>query len=176
MSSFLLPAGYGWVLLEAVIIGVELMGTGMSITRARDRLFSKEFFDKQFPHLKPHPQHGYPDMGQGRFADKLSDSDWIEFNNYQRSHYNFVEGVVPALTALLVSGLSYPRFATAGGLVYIVGRAMYTYGYRTGGPSARGPGALTLDLALVALTGASILSAWQLGGGWYGLQKLIGIA
>ena len=33
---------------------------------------------------------GYPDMGNGRYSEKLSYSDWIKFNNAQRAHLNFV--------------------------------------------------------------------------------------
>lgn len=42
-------------------------------------MFDKAFFEKHFPSLRPHPHEGYPDMGSGRFADKLNDEDWITF-------------------------------------------------------------------------------------------------
>jgi hypothetical protein len=33
-------------------------------------------------------------MGLGRIAEKLSDDDWVKFNNYQRVHMNYLEWLV----------------------------------------------------------------------------------
>jgi hypothetical protein len=30
----------------------------------------------------------------GRIAEKLSDDDWVKFNNYQRVHMNYLEWLV----------------------------------------------------------------------------------
>jgi hypothetical protein len=50
------------------------------------KMFSKEWLTAQgFPNAV---KGGYPDMGNGRYAAKLSDDDWLKFNNYQRAHYN----------------------------------------------------------------------------------------
>jgi hypothetical protein len=40
-------------------------------------------------------------MGSGRYAAKLTDEAWEEFNNYQRAHYNYIEGISSALTLLV---------------------------------------------------------------------------
>ena len=34
---------------------------------------------------------GYPDCGNGIYADKLSYEDWYKFNKKQRGHLNFLE-------------------------------------------------------------------------------------
>jgi hypothetical protein len=33
----------------------------------------------------------YPDMGNGRYSEKLSYKEWFEFNNAIRVHYNYIE-------------------------------------------------------------------------------------
>jgi uncharacterized membrane protein YecN with MAPEG domain len=43
------------------------------------------------------------------------------------------EGVASILTALLISGLFFPRYTAVLGAVYIVGRVMYGLGYRNKG-------------------------------------------
>jgi hypothetical protein len=40
-------------------------------------------------------------MGQGRFADKLSDEDWVRFNSAQRAHYNYLEGLASIISCLV---------------------------------------------------------------------------
>ena len=77
----------------------------------------------------------YPDTGGGQFSQKLSVTEWMEFANAQRAHYNYVEGVASILVFLLVSGLFYPRYTAACGLAYIVGRVMFAVGYTTKGQS-----------------------------------------
>jgi hypothetical protein len=37
------------------------------------------------------PKGGYPDMGNGRYAENWKYSEWFIFNNYQRAHYNYLE-------------------------------------------------------------------------------------
>ena len=37
------------------------------------------------------PKAGYPDMGNGRYAENWKYSEWFKFNNWQRAHYNFLE-------------------------------------------------------------------------------------
>ena len=102
-------------------------------------------------------------MGNGRFSDKLSLEDWETFNNYQRAHYNYIEGMGTILTFLMVGGLFFPKPAAIAGVSYIVGRFLYTFGYRNSGPKGRMVGALVLDLALLSLLGMSS----------YGLYKFI---
>jgi len=36
-------------------------------------------------------KEGYPDMGSGRYSDKLSWKDWYYFNLAQRCHMNYLE-------------------------------------------------------------------------------------
>ncbi|OMJ17328.1 Microsomal glutathione S-transferase 3 [Smittium culicis] len=83
----------------------------------------------------------YPDMGSGRFAAKLSDKDWTEFNNIMRVHQNYIEALPFAMAVVLVSGLFHPTQSALTALAYIVGRYVYANGYSSGGPEARLTGA-----------------------------------
>jgi uncharacterized membrane protein YecN with MAPEG domain len=94
---------------------------------------------------------GYPDMGSGRYSAELSYGDWFRFNNAQRVHYNFVEGISTAITLLIIGGFYYPIPAAAFGLAMIIGRIIYSVGYTASGPSGRIIGVLLIDIALIAL-------------------------
>jgi hypothetical protein len=36
-------------------------------------------------------------MGSGLYASKLPHDDWVRFNNAQRVHYNYLEGIALVL-------------------------------------------------------------------------------
>lgn len=183
----------------------------------RKRLFTKAFFEREFPGAfkgegERLPELGYPDAGAGQFSQKLSTKDWMEFANAQRAHGrttkqrgaqaerdtslrppfpaescltlfpccvtplccsgNYVEGAAPALTFLLISGLFFPRFSTACGALYIVGRALYTGGYKTKGSRGRLVGVLILNIGLAGLLGGALWGSFQFAGGIAGLKAL----
>ena len=101
--SLLIPTGYGLVVLEALAIGAQCLTEGFAGYATRKRVFSKQFFQTHFPDVKPTPEDGYPDIGYGRYSDKLSDKDWQDLANAQRAHYNYVEQLPTTLTALVSS-------------------------------------------------------------------------
>lgn len=137
--SITLDVNYCWVILSSAVIALQVVLTGFAIGGLRKKL--------NVP---------YPDMGNGRFAAKLEDKDWETFNNYQRAHYNYVEQVSSAQTFLLLGGLFHPIPSASLGLVYILGRQLYTWGYRAKGASGRMAGALILDLALLGMFGTTV--------------------
>ena len=56
---------------------------------------------------------------------------------------------------MLVNGLLYPIYAAAFGLVWVIGRVIYGYGYSNGGPSGRMLGGIIShlgDFPLIILT------------------------
>jgi len=175
MVSFTFPEFYGWILFELMIIGFQIQIQGFFAGGMRRKLFSKEFYEKHFPTWKGkiHSNEGYPDMGSGRISDKLADSDWFAFNNAQRAHYNYLEQAHTVVIALVIAGLTYTRLSILLGAVYIIGRELYSWGYRSGGPKARTPGAITQDLSLLVLIITAFMSAWAIGGGLPSLEKLI---
>ena len=74
---------------------------------------------------------------------------------------------------LLISGLSYTRLAFFTGILYIVGREIYSQGYRRSGSKGRLVGAMMLDLALLILWAMALYTCFYWGNGLTGLQKLI---
>ena len=94
------------------------------------------------------------------------------FNNYQRAHYNYVEGVASAITLELITGLFHPGVAVFAGLLYIIGRVFYAIGYRSQGPKGRLIGALMIDAALLTFLFFSFTSLFAAGGGIEGFVSL----
>ena len=51
------------------------------------------------------------DMGSGRFAALLPYKDWLHFNNVQRGHQNFLEGLPSFYASLFSVGVLKPMLA-----------------------------------------------------------------
>jgi len=117
-------------------------------------------------------KNGYPDMGNGKFASKLTLEQWTDFNNAQRVHYNYLEGITLAVVLELVAGLFFPKYAALCGVIYMVGRFIYGYMYISKGASFRAAGTIFFDIALVAWLSMSGYGCFQLGGGMAGLMEL----
>jgi len=167
---------FGWVAIVMALTAFQVIWEGLQVGSVRRKLFNKDFFAKHFPEFKSSfPAGGYPDMGNGRFSAKLSLDERTSFNNYQRAHYNYVEGAASILAFELLSGLFFPRFTTVLGLLYIVGRLLYGIGYRKSGPRGRLVGVLIVDVTLLLLFIASLYGGFTFGGGLDGLKKLISI-
>jgi glutathione S-transferase len=110
------------------------------------------------------PRSGYPDMGNGRFSQKLTYEQWFSFNNAQRSHYNYMESVTCVLCWLLIGGIGYNWYAVGAGSVYLVGRLLYTIGYISKGPAGRVGGFVISMLASTMLFVLSIISPLRMAG------------
>ena len=110
MPYITVSSEYMWVLFTAVAIAAQCTMIGFSVGPLRSKFFNKKFMEANFPANKDiHGSHGYPDNGSGIFADKLAVDDWITFNNAQRAHYNYLEGLPATIVSLLVAGLAYPK-------------------------------------------------------------------
>jgi hypothetical protein len=95
-KTIVVPEAYSWVLLEVLLVGLHIWITGFAMLRIRLRLFNKDFYQKRYPQYKQlsdvmKPDAGYPDDGQGRLSEKLTDQEWFKLNNYRRAHYNYLE-------------------------------------------------------------------------------------
>ena len=62
-----------------------------------------------------------------------------------------MEGFPSFLVAFNVCAATFPRFASAMGLVWVVGRVMYQLGYQKKGPKGRGRGSLYAGLSAIVL-------------------------
>ena len=169
---------YGWILFEAIVISIHLWFTGMLMGVIRKKVFNKDFYQKKFPQYKSlgkvmKPDGGYPDDGQGRLADLLDDESWFTLNNYRRAHSNYLEGALSVLVPLLIAGVSYPRWTFIAGLLYILGREIYSQGYRRSGSKGRMIGVVIVDVTLLFLWSMSLYTAFRWGNGFQGLKRLI---
>eukprot|EP01059_Diplonema_ambulator_P030821 TRINITY_DN543_c1_g1_i2.p1 TRINITY_DN543_c1_g1~~TRINITY_DN543_c1_g1_i2.p1 ORF type:complete len:201 (+),score=61.24 TRINITY_DN543_c1_g1_i2:68-604(+) len=159
------PENYGYVMLSAVGIGLQVLITGYRA--GRYRIMNQEWVEKNLKQenevfKKKYgydiPKGAYPDMGDGRHCSKLSYEEWLEYASHQRAHGNYVEGVATVITFIMIAGLSYPMFTALMALIYMAGRETYSWGYRKWGPSGRYYG-LWFNLALLTIAITAIVSA-----------------
>lgn len=133
---------------------------------------SQDYLQKHFPQHAKQLKEGLPDMGQGRVADHLPMDKWISFNSAQRAHYNYLEGFATFALAILISGIFYADVSFLLGVCYVIGREVYSRGYRARGASGRFIGVLLLDLALLVLLVLAFYGSFQASGGVEGFQKV----
>jgi hypothetical protein len=158
-------------------MGLQVMTTGFRAGSARGKLFGDDF-ESSSPAAKAIvAEHraatgderiargGYPDTGNGRYSQALSYKDWLQFNNAQRAHMNYVEGAASAIALNLLAGVGYPRASAALGVAYIVGREAYTWGYIGGGADKRVAGAIILDTALLGMFVAAVTTGVRMARG-----------
>ena len=161
-----LPDTYGYVLIVAVVIALEVLLIGFAFPgKIRGEVFTEEYLKNNFgqQHKEATGQEiakgGYPDSGCGIYSQKLSYKQWFDFNNAQRAHYNFLEMLSSTLVFLLIGGIYFPIPSAVIGLVTAISRVIYSIGYVNSGPKGRLVGALLNDLCLLGLLGLSLASA-----------------
>lgn len=161
-----IPADYGYVMMSTALVGFVQFGIGGTAMSHRKLFSSDEFKNKkevrelQEEHKKAvggeiDPQ-GYPDMGNGRYAQLLSYADWLTFNKAQRTHYSMVEVSGPVCASMVATGIYYPRTVALLGLSFTVGRIVYAIGYMSN-PKNRGLGAVIADLSFLGIWVASFV-------------------
>ncbi|CDW82791.1 mapeg family protein [Stylonychia lemnae] len=155
-----------YTLLTMTLIGLQCTIVPIVIvSKARRKYFTQNFMDQflQAPTTDGEDinepilpaKGGYPDMGSGRYTEKLEYSQWYEYNNAQRVHLNFVEQL-PLIQALIfITALKTPLAALILSITYFVLRLVYAVGYAAKGPNFRGFGAVPILLCLVILFGFS---------------------
>merc|ERR1719153_1216199 len=100
----------------------------------------------------------YPEM----YSDKQP-----LFNCYQRAHQNTLENIPLFLAILLISGLNFPKLAAGAGLVWLIGRVIYSYGYYTGEPKNRLYGFfISKPVAELPLMTMTVITAGNILGWW----------
>ncbi len=109
------------------------------------------------------PKGGYPDMGNGRYSDKLTYKQWFEFNVAQRIHYHYLESVTSVICWILIGGLQYPEVTISLGGGFFLGRVLFHIGYAAKGPRGRSMGFLLQLACSFALAIVSFISSISLG-------------
>merc|ERR1712106_222686 len=141
MVSFQLSPDYGYVVLVVAATWALNIWQMMKVGGARKRLGVP-----------------YPEM----YSEKQP-----LFNCYQRAHQNTLENIPLFLALLLISGLYFPKYAAGAGLVWVVGRVIYSYGYYTGKPKNRIYGfMMSKPLAELPLMAMTVMTAGNIIGWW----------
>jgi glutathione S-transferase len=128
----LLPPEYGFVIGAAVASGFLLGYLGGAVGSARTK------YNVKLPNM----------------YDSSGSADGQRFNCYQRAHQNALETYSQFLFLLFIGGLKHPQIAAGAGVVWILGRLVYAWGYWTGDPAKRSRGEFHL-LALIVLLGCT---------------------
>ena len=63
-----------------------------------------------------------------KFSETITNEEAFAFNSIQRGHQNMIENA-PFFLAILIVAWSFPLISGIAGLLYLVGRAVYMYGY-----------------------------------------------
>ncbi len=160
-----LDKSHGFAMLPLALIAIQCFATSLIPGSLRKKIFTKEYMQKNFAeqHKKTFgdscPRNGYPDMGNGRFCEKLDYAQWYEFNNAQRVHYNYVEQIGVLVAMMILGAVSFPIVTGCIGWMYFVGRVLYTLGYASKGPNRRFVGAITLNLSAILLMATGLVSS-----------------
>ena len=172
--SFDVPDEYPWIVLACLVLCIEAFFASLFVVKARAAHFPNEFMKENFGklHKETYPGEiarplGFPDIGYGRYSDKLSYKGWIEFNNVVRSHLNIVEQINFLLVIFMIGGLILPKLSMVLAWLGVIGRAIYIIGYVVKGANGRLFGAFfnlipnyfTTFTVLIVLIVASIKNA-----------------
>ncbi|KAF8923360.1 hypothetical protein EDD21DRAFT_374248 [Dissophora ornata] len=137
MTTIAIPVEYGYTIAVSVASTLLLNVLGYKVASYR------KVADVALPNM-------YADDNEAK-----KDKKKMIFNCKQRVHQNTLETFTSYMTALLIAGLQYPIAAPALGLLWIVGRIGYSYGYTSGDPAKRSIGAIGYigSLGLLGLNG-----------------------
>lgn len=155
MSSLIKNDDWATVMIMSwVLIAVVYFVLLANVARRRSKFFTKEFMKNHFGELHENnfrdlpPDQGYPDMGNGIFSNKLTYSQWFEFNCAQRCHYSAIEQMVIFVPVSLLI-CSYSNLAAAiVNVIWALGRVIFTWGYLIH-PDKRTVGAVVMELGVL---------------------------
>ena len=103
------------------------------------------------------------DGSDKKLDERITNEEAFHFNSIQRGHQNTIENAPFFFAILLAAGSDYPKIAGISGLLYVIGRALYMYGYSQE-PKLRYYGAFFIYpslLTLFVLTGMRIYDIAQ---------------
>nr|XP_039252142.1 microsomal glutathione S-transferase 3-like [Styela clava] len=125
-----LPREYGYVALTGTAAWALMMWMSViNVNKARKK------YDVPFPKM-------------------YSDENQI-FNCIQRAHQNTVEQLPQFLFLLGLGGVQHPKFASACGMLWVLGRIAYAKGYYTGNPANRTRGRFG-HFGMLGLVGSTV--------------------
>jgi len=101
--------------------------------------------------------------GNSAKTDYITNEEAYAFNLVQRGHQNMIENA-PFFLALLLCAWPYPLYAGIAGLAYVIGRAIYMFGYMRD-PKSRMYGAVFIYPGLLTLMGVTGMTAYNVVNG-----------
>jgi len=101
--------------------------------------------------------------GNSSKTEYITNEEAYAFNLVQRGHQNMIENA-PFFLALLLCAWPYPLYAGIAGLAYVIGRAVYMFGYMRG-PKSRMYGAVFIYPGLLTLLGLTGMTAYNVVNG-----------
>ncbi|KAG2196092.1 hypothetical protein INT46_010159 [Mucor plumbeus] len=143
MTALTIPSEYGYVLGVSVASALYVFSLGAKVGGARKAA------------KVPYP-YVYAEKSEAEKDPKKN-----IFNCTQRAHQNTLEILPVYNTLLLVGGLKYPEISAAAGVVFLLGRIVFTSGYVTGDPAKRTRGAFGY-LGLITLLGTAACTIYSL--------------
>ena len=153
------PEEYPWILLFLVILCIEYVFVGFTaVVGSRKRVFGADFMRQfKYEHQAAFGASsrvaplGFPDSGNGLFADKLPYRAWYDLNNNVRVHVNMLESLPTILVFVLVCGLYCPEATLIITAMNCVTRLIYVFMYSKYGPDQRVIGAVAGSAPLYGL-------------------------
>jgi glutathione S-transferase len=101
--------------------------------------------------------------GNSSKTEYITNEEAYAFNLVQRGHQNMIENA-PFFLALLMCAWPYPLYAGIAGLAYVIGRAVYMFGYMRD-PKSRIYGAVFIYPGLLTLLGLTGMTAYNVVNG-----------
>ncbi|KAF8140449.1 hypothetical protein EV363DRAFT_1579787 [Boletus edulis] len=143
-TQITLPNGFGYVPASLVSLGWLLCWQTFLVGKARGRAGI-----------------AYPQL-YAEAAQVKENPSAMEFNCTQRAHQNTIEFAPIVTVSTLVFGLKCPHAAAMMCASFVVGRVIYTLGYKTGKPAKRVPGAVIANVSTMGLLGSATYAAYRL--------------
>lgn len=166
-TATLLAPGVPWysllVPLVILLFNIGTMVAGGFVVQARNKYGIPYPTMYAVPGTKRYYNDAMKPTDSTPLEDTISDADAYNFNLIQRGHQNTIENA-PFFLAILIAAWPFPLISGIAGLLYLVGRAVYMYGY-TQDPKMRYYGAFFIYPSLLTLFGLAITSMFHISHG-----------
>ena len=161
---------HGYLFISLLVLAIQMLICAFCAGRIRNQVFTKKFMEDNFGEIhfretrNSTPIGGFPDMGCGRYSDKLTYYDWFRLNNAQRNHYSYLENFSVIALTLLIGGIYYPFYSTVFAIGIFISRILYGFYLTPKGVASafRRTGEFFQNLLLFGALIVALVSAYQL--------------
>ena len=134
MAYVIVSTNYKWILIEALVQILVYIVFNFSGGSMRGKHFNPKFmagFEEELAKIsKKPPPLGVPDCGNGKFSEKLSHKDWLEYNTVMYLAQSAIQSIYANLLITLTLGIYSNAAGIIVGLFLIVYRIAYSVGGR----------------------------------------------